>query len=160
MTSAKKARDKKPTYEELKAFFAERAKTMRQHGKLGKTCENEADDYKRLYNNYLSIKTRANRKKIEKAQDEAWSWWKQKDEDEYGIRPVDERRYKLCFTSYYKGLPIELSYVKRMTGCTLYQIWILQQRTGFIPSPPVTKKDALADQKRIEREGITALIDG
>ena len=44
--------------------------------------------------------------------------------------------------------------MKRMTGLTLYQIWILQQRTGLSPYPAVTEQVAKRDQKVRDDAGI------
>lgn len=153
----------KPTLEELKAFFAEREKTMRQHGKKGKPCDNPEDEYKRLYNNYLSIKCRANTKQYHKRQDKLFEeynniYGRKEDADEFGIRPKDERMYKKCFKSYYSSAPVSLAYIRRMTALSLTQIYVLQKRTGYIPKPAVTKKDAKKDLERVKNEGITALI--
>ena len=68
--------------------------------------------------------------------------------DKYGIRAVDERRYVKCFHSGYIGEIPSLDYVRRMTGLSLNQVYILQQRTNHIPYPAVTKAIAATDEQR------------
>ena len=75
------------------------------------------------------------------------------DEDEHGIRPVDERRYVKCFHSGWIGQTTELAYVRRMTGLSLYQISILQETTGEIPTPAVSLASAKSDKKYREEYG-------
>ena len=122
----------------------------RQHGILGKAFSNDEEEYRRLYNNYHSRKSRKVRKDIEKKQEKTYMELHgiNNDEDEFGIRPVDERRYKACFHSGYIDAPVYRSYVKRMTGLSLKQISILQKRTGLIPVPPVGDKEADIDEQR------------
>ena len=122
----------------------------RQHGRAGKECDDPYQEYTRLKNNYDSRVSRAKKKALEKQQDKTFNeiYGINTDEDEYGIRPVDERRYKRCFHSGYIGAPVYRDYVKRMTGLSLKQIAILQKRTGLIPVPAVEDAEADADEKR------------
>jgi hypothetical protein len=130
----------------------------RQHGREGKKFDDPEKEKRRLWNNLSSRKSRLSRRNIEKAQETAYNQALKLDTDEadeYGIKPVDERRYVKCFHSGYIGAPVYLKYVKMMTGLTLKQIAILQERTGEIPVPPVTKAQADADEKeRWERGDI------
>jgi hypothetical protein len=122
----------------------------RQHGRSGKSCDDPYEEYIRLLNNLRSRQARARKK--ERIQHEEKTYKEMlninTEEDEFGIRPVDERRYKACFKSYYIGAPIERSYIKRMTGLNLKQMYILQERTGFVPTPPIKKAEADADWKQ------------
>lgn len=147
------------TLEEVEKALEELdAKLGRVHGKKARVIEGETDEqrFKRLVNNYSSRVCRAGVKKLNE-QKEVYSkrcLCLADDADQYGIRPVDERRYKGCFKSYYIGMSVERSYVKRMTGLSLKQIYELQKRTGLIPKPPVKLKEAKADEKRRWEEGI------
>lgn len=146
------SKKEKPTLEQLRQYEAEYLATRkRQHGRERKVFGTEEEEYKQLYNNWASRESRRRKRELEKSQEESFkqSWGiYAEDADEYGIRPVDERRYKGCFKSYYIGHPIELSYVKRMTGLSLKQILVLQKRTGYIPTPAVTDKAANEDEQR------------
>lgn len=73
--------------------------------------------------------------------------------DKHGISPFDQRRYIHCFHSGWIGADVKLAYVKRMTGLSLLQIAILQERTGLLPVPVVTKQVARKDQRRRELLG-------
>lgn len=146
-----KKRPPKPTLEELRKLIAEaNEKLGRQHGRAGKENETEEQEYKRLYNNWKSRESRDRKKKLEKHQERSYRelFGFNADEDEYGIRLVDERRYRACFKSAPIGSIVYRDYVKRMTGLTKNQIYIMQQRTGLVPHPAVTKKEADADEKR------------
>jgi len=153
--------EKNPTLEQLREFFAHREATTRQHGKKGKTCLTDEEEFKRLKNNYVSICSRAKRKEREEEIDRNFRKSIGSDDgDEYGIRPVDRRRYEAKFKNCPKGSRVELAYVRRMTGLSLFQIYHLQEETGLYPYPRVTEKDAKIDKKRREDAGITAIIDG
>ena len=152
--------EKNPTLEQLREFFANREATTRQHGKKGKTCATEEEEYKRLKNNYISICSRARRKAREQEIDRNFKKSMGSDDaDEYGIRPVDIRRYVAKFKNCAIGSVPELAYVRRMTGCSLFQIYYLQQMTGLYPNPRVTEKDARIDKKYRDNLGITAIIN-
>lgn len=143
---------KKPTLEELRQYQAEyEASAKRRHGKARAIFESEEDEYRQLYNNWSSRESRKRKRELEKYQEEAYrSYWgiAADDADEYGITPKQERQYRGCFRSGYIGEPVYREYVKRMSGLTLYQIYIMQQRTGLIPVPQVTATEAKADEKR------------
>ncbi len=121
-----------------------------QHGRSGESYTDPYKEYTRLLNNLRSRKTRAKRKEIHNAQDKAYNEVLKihQDEDEYGIRPVDERRYRATFKSGYIGAPVYVSYIRRMTGLSLMQMYVLQERTGLVPTPRIEEKDARADWKR------------
>lgn len=141
----------KVAIQELRDKIAELDKDLgRQHGILGKAFSSDEEEYRRLYNNYHSRKSRHSKKEIEKRQEKTYMEMHgiNNDEDEFGIRPVDERRYKGCFHSGYIGEPVKRSYVKRMTGLSLKQINIMQKRTGLYPVPPVGDKEADIDEQR------------
>lgn len=146
------------TLEELRALIAEMDESIgRQHGKSGKIFEDEEKEKNRLWNNYCSRKSRERRRKVEKDQEKSFmeAHGLSADEDEYGIRPVDERRYIRCFHSGYIDAPVYRKYVQRMTGLSLKQICILQKRTGLIPVPAVGDAEAEKDWKeRYERGDI------
>lgn len=156
-TKKKKGKDDY-TIEELRLLLAEMDKKIgRQHGKSGITYDDPAKEKDRLWNNYSSRLSRERRKNIEKAQEKTFleAHNIKCDEDEFGIRPVDERRYKACFHSGYIGAPVYRDYVRRMTGLNLKQICILQKRTGLIPVPAVEDAEADKDWKeRYERGDI------
>lgn len=122
----------------------------RQHGRAGTSSSDSEKDRVRLLNNLNSRLSRMAKREIEKSQEQTYRevLGLNNDADEYGIRPVDERRYRACFRSGYIGEPVERVYVKRMTGLSLNQIRVLQERTGLIPVPAVTAKEANADEKR------------
>lgn len=129
----------------------------RQHGRAGVQSEDEYDEYLRLNNNLVSRKARAKRKMLEQKAEQVFeeSLGLKRDEDLYGIRPVDERRYRATFKSGYIGAPVYVSYIKRMTGLNLKQMYILQERTGLIPTPRIKQSTADADWKaRYERGDI------
>lgn len=125
------------------------ANYKRRHGKLEKQAETKWEEYKRLYNNVKSQESRLRKAQLEKEKDKAYNVMHNvEEEDEYGIRPVDERRYKACFKSGYIGAPVYRKYVRMMTGLSLKQIAILQERTGLVPVPAVGMAEAEADEKR------------
>jgi len=129
----------------------------RQHGRAGESLDDPYQEYIRLLNNLRSRKTRARKKERLKEQDKVFNEVLNinTNEDEYGIRPIDERRYKATFKSGYIGAPVYRSYIKRMTGLNLKQMYILQERTGLIPTPSISKEEAEADwKKRYERGDI------
>lgn len=129
----------------------------RQHGRTGVKFNDEYDEYVRLNNNLISRKARAKRKHLEQKAERVFeeSLGLNRDEDAYGIRPVDERRYKATFKSGYIGAPVSVAYIKRMTGLNLKQMYILQERTGLIPTPRIKQSVADADWKaRYERGDI------
>lgn len=119
---------------------------IRQHGKKGTPLADPIEDAKRLLRNKQSREYRARKKALEKAKEQAFGFTS--DEDIYGIRPIDERRYKKCFHSGYIGEIPSRKYVIIMTGLSLRQIQILQERTGLSPIPPVGQKEAAKDEKR------------
>lgn len=126
-------------------------KLGRQHGKRGQTFKGYTiEEYTRLNNNLISRKARARRKDLEAHQDRYIKQLYQgaDDADQWGIRPRERRIYAKCFKSAPIGSNVELAYIKRMTGLSLMQIYILQQQTGKIPTPAVSPKVAKADQKR------------
>lgn len=121
----------------------------RRHGKKEKPAETKWEEYKRLYNNVKSQESRLRKAKLEKDKDKVYNQMHNvEEEDEYGIRPVDERRYKACFKSGYIGAPVYRKYVRMMTGLSLKQIAVLQERTGLVPFPAVDMAEAEADEKR------------
>lgn len=154
MAYEKKRKAPPPTLEELRQYEAEYLATRkRQHGKerIKKEYASEEEEYKNLYNNWSSRESRKRKRALEKSQDKVFAatWGcMAEDADEYGIRPVDERKYIGCFKSGYIGDPVKVSYIKRMTGLSLKQINVLQQRTGYMPTPPVTDKVANDDEMR------------
>jgi hypothetical protein len=121
----------------------------RQHGRAGESFDDPYKEYTRLLNNLRSRQARARRKEHFKRQDKAINKVLNihQDEDEYGIRPVDERRYKATFKSGYIGEPVYRTYIKRMTGLNLMQMYILQERTGLKPTPVIKEAEAKADWK-------------
>lgn len=125
-------------------------KLGRQHGRAGISSKDSEKERVRLLNNLNSRLSRMVRREIEKSREKTYReiLGLNDDADEYGIKPVDERRYRACFKSGYIGEPVELLYIKRMTGLTLKQIEIMQERTGLIPVPAVTKTQADADERR------------
>lgn len=122
----------------------------RQHGRIGQKYDDPEKEKRRLWNNLVSRRSRCARKECQKRQDDAYKEILQlaSDADEYGIRPIDERRYVRCFHSGYIGEIPKRSYVITMTSLTLTQIKVLQKRTGLYPNPPVSDKEAAIDEKR------------
>ena len=151
MTEEKKKKFKDYTLEEIQAELDELDKQLgRQHGRTGVKYDDVEKEKKRLWNNLQSRKSRNLKQTIENEKDKAVNEILKihEDEDEFGIRPVDERRYTKCFHSGYIGETPERKYVQIMTGLTLKQINILQKRTGLVPNPAVNDSEADADEKR------------
>jgi len=121
---------------------------MGKRGRQGKVLDDPILEAKRLKMNESARKYKARQKELD-------ANTLPTDEDEYGIRPVDERRYIKCFHSGWIGQTTELAYVRRMTGLSLYQIYILQERTGEIPKPAVSLASAKSDKKYREDYGET-----
>lgn len=146
-----------PSLEELKRLMAELdSKLDRQHGVKGTVAETEEQECKRLWNNYKQRLYKQSVKEKAKREDKVFDVWEgnpDRQPDKYGITPIDERRYKNCFKSYYIGFPIEVSYIKRMTGLSIEQIYQLQLRTGYKPTPEITKAQAMKDKQRRELVG-------
>lgn len=146
-----------PSLEELRKLMSELdSKLTQQHGRKGTVAETEEQERKRLWNNYKQRLYKQSVKDRAKREDEAFDVWDgnpDRKPDEYGITPIDERRYKNCFRSYYIGFPIEVDYIKRMTGLTIAQIFELQSRTGYKPTPEITKSQAERDRKYRELTG-------
>ena len=142
---------KPPTLDELRKRYAELTKNLkRQHGRKAKPLESEQDEYKRLYKNVKSIESRNKRKEYDTRREKSFVerfGFGADDADQYGIRPVDERRYLAKFKNCPIGAKVELAYLKMMTGLTLHQIWVLQEKTGLKPYPAVSEKIAKRDQK-------------
>lgn len=146
------------TLEELQQELAVLdTKRDRQHGRAGVGFDDPEKEKRRLWNNLVSRRSRLARRQTLQRHDEAVnkSLGLHQDEDEYGIKPVDERRYKATFKSGYIGAPVYVSYIRRMTGLNLMQMYVLQEKTGLIPTPRIREKDARADWKsRYERGDI------
>lgn len=123
----------------------------RQHGKKGISLDDLAKDTRRLMFNEASRRHRKKVRDIDEYTDEEFKRFYGIVEDKYGIRPVDERRYKACFKSAPIGSRVQRSYVKMMTGLSLKQMLIMQQRTKLIPHPPVSDKEA-ADEEKLKYE--------
>lgn len=98
----------------------------RQHGRAGCVLLDPILEAKRLYHN---LKAKEHRDRLKKMEKEILNYGKTPDlvEDSDGISIKDTRRYKNCFV----GIPVDKTYVKRMTGLSDYQITILEQRTGY-----------------------------
>lgn len=144
------------TLEELQQELAELDKQLgRQHGREGKGFDDPEKEKRRLWNNLVSRRSRLARREAlvrhDKAVNETLNL--HQEEDEYGIKPVDERRYRAKFHSGYIGAPVYVSYIRRMTGLNLMQMYILQERTGLIPTPRIREEDARADWKRRYEQG-------
>ena len=153
----KKKTESKPTYEQLKKRYAELTAGKRQHGKLPTPLADPVAEYKRLYKVVKSLEYRA--RMAEKAKEEDAKFEKEfslhrTKSDDNGIKPVDERRYNNCFHSTPHGQKVYRSYIKRMTGMTLKQIYILQEKTGLIPYPKISKEEADKDQRYRDYNGI------
>ena len=149
---------KPPTLEELEKEYNEwLAKYPRKHGRTAKLSEDPEIRRQQIYKNLKSMQSRQRRKEVddwhEKSYVERYGFGAD-DADCYGIRPVDRRRYNKCFKSCPHGASVELDYLRRMTGMTLYQIYIMQNETGLKPKPAVSEKAAKLDQKRRDDEGI------
>jgi hypothetical protein len=144
------------TIEEIKAELAEFDKTYdRQHGRTGVELDDPEAEKRRLWNNLVSRRSRKARKEAHQRHDKAVreALHLHDGEDEWGIAPVDERRYRSKFKSGYIGAPVKVEYIRRMTGLKLFQMYQLQERTGLIPTPRITKEQADADYQRCIRTG-------
>lgn len=130
------------TLEELRNIIEE-TNHKRQHGKAGtENLDSEAERL-RLYNNLASRVSRAKRRKGIEDKIKTYKTivtGRDTIEDDDGITEKDKRRYRNCFNSGYIGLPVELDYVKRMTGLNDNQVYILQKETGLIPYPAAKKQ--------------------
>lgn len=123
------AKDLNKTIEELKQTIIELGGTLtydRQHGRAGVAKENEQEELIRLRNNLASQVSRLRKKNIVKDKDNRIKAVKDMVEDDDGITPVDERRFKNCFI--YENIQPELEYVQNMTGLTIDQIHILEAK--------------------------------
>lgn len=125
--------------------------TTRQHGRKGTALEDAEAEIKRIENNRRSREARARKKVLEETQNKTYEdvlnlsqFQKDRICDKDGICPRDERIYIRCFNSNIKGRVVKRSYVMTMTGLNLSQIYIMQGRTGLIPYPKTTKKEAEA----------------
>lgn len=127
----------------------------RHHGRSGVAYEDPYKEYERLLNNLRSRQTRARKREIIKRQDKVFNEVLNihQDEDEFGISPRDERRYRAKFKSGYIGAPVHVKYIMMMTGLKLFQIYQLQERTGLIPTPRITKEQADANYKHCWETG-------
>jgi len=147
-----------PTFDELLKEYEELTKSYtRQHGRKAAPIENTPEGYKRLYKNVKSIKSRNKRKKIEAEREQSYVerfGFGNDDADINGITAKDRRRYNAKFANCPHGAVVELDYLRRMTGLTLKQIFILQNETGKYPYPAVTEKAANKDQAYRDKEGI------
>lgn len=94
----------------------------RQHGKLGTAKEDEQEEKIRIRNNLASQVSRLKKKLQMQELDRKVKLV----EDEDGITEKDERRFKNCFI--YENIHPELEYVQRMTGLTVDQIRILENK--------------------------------
>lgn len=146
------------TLEELEARYnAWLAKYPRRHGRTAKLSDDPVMRRKQIYKNIKSMESRQRAKAVdewhEKSYVERYGFGND-NADCYGITPKDMRRYLAKFKNCPHGSRVELDYIKRMTGLTLYQIWILQQRTGLSPYPAVTEQVAKRDQKVRDDAGI------
>lgn len=144
--------------EELRNTFNELTKDhKRQHGKKGESSNNILEEIVRLTNNIASIKTRNKNKELDKQRDkvykESLGYTKEDETDKYGIKPVDERRYIKCFKSGYINAPVYRKYIKRMTGLSLNQMFVLQERTGYIPTPKITLTEAKKNEQELYDRG-------
>ena len=157
MTEQTKKKLKDYTLEELRERFAELVKGQRQHGRKGNQFEDPKAEWKRLYNNIASIESRNRRKEYQERQDKSFAetyGFGADDADKFGIRPWQRRMYTKLFKSCPYGSIVQLSYVKRMTALTLDQIYALQQETGLLAHPCVSAKQAKADKKYRDDNGI------
>ena len=146
------------TLEELQHELAELDKQLgRQHGREGKGFDDPEKEKRRLWNNLVSRRSRLARRQAlarhDRAVNEALHLHIREDADEWGITPVDERRYKAKFHSGYIGAPVYVKYIMGMTGLKLFQVYQLQERTGLIPTPRVTKEQADANYAYCLRTG-------
>lgn len=104
--------------------------TTRKHGKSGTEKEGDAE-LARLCNNIASQNSRY--KQRIKEWEKFYAGTHPDDiPDKYGITKRDTRRYKHCFGWIDPALAPEYSYIKTMTGLSVDQAIILEQRTGLI----------------------------
>ena len=85
------------TLEELKQELAKLDEQLgRQHGREGHKFDDPEKEKRRLWNNLVSRRSRLLRRNLQKHQDEQVNKILNihQDEDEYGISPRDERRYR------------------------------------------------------------------
>ena len=147
-----------PTLEYLREEYARLTKNYtRRHGRKAKVFATPEEEYKQLYNNVSSIKSRNARKEMEARADKSYVekyGFGADDADIYGITPKDRRRYEAKFKNCPHGSRVTLEYLRRMTGLTLKQVYILQEQTGLIPYPKVSKIEADKDQKYRDDNGI------
>lgn len=144
------------TLEELQEELSKLNQQLgRQHGREGKGFDDPEKEKRRLWNNLVSRKSRLAKRQALERHDKAVneSLRLHQDEDEYGIKPVDERRYKATFKSGYIGAPVYVSYIRRMTGLNLMQMYVLQEKTGLVPTPRIREEDARADWKSRYEKG-------
>lgn len=146
--------------EKLRTWIAELDnKLSRKHGRDGKafekkeftTLEEAKAEYVRLRNNWSSRVSKQRKAILEKQKEKTYLeilGLRRDDEDEYGISPKDERRYINCFKSGYIGAPVYRKFIKMMTGLSLMQMYVLQERTGYISTPMINMEEAKADEKR------------
>lgn len=102
----------------------------RKHGKAGTVKEGEAELI-RLCNNIASQNSRY-KLRIKEWEDFYAGTHPDDIPDKYGITTRDTRRYKHCFGWIDPALAPEYSYIKTMTGLSVEQAEILEQRTGLI----------------------------
>jgi len=131
--------------------------TKGKPGRKPKVLDDPIAEAKRLKANESSRKSKKRIRDLEKSRAKSYMDMYGSsvngNEDEYGIRPVDERRYIKCFKSAPIGTKPKLSYVKMMTGLSLMQISILQKRTGYLPEPAVKDNVAKYDDEKRWNEG-------
>ena len=154
----KKRNSLPPTLEELEQKYTELlAQYSRRHGRTAKLSTDPEERYKQLYKNVKSIESRMRSRKLEQKAAKSFVekfGFGNDDADIYGITSKDRRRYIAKFKNCPYGSRVQLDYVRRMTGLTLNQIYILQNETGKYPYPPVTKKAAAKDEAYRNREAI------
>ena len=144
--------------QELRIEFAELTKDhKRQHGRKGNSSDNIMEEIVRLTNNIASVKTRKRNRDLDKSRDkvykESLGLYSEDEADKHGIKPVDERRYIKCFKSGYINAPVYRTYIKRMTGLSLNQMYVLQERTGYIPTPKISFNEAKKDEQALYDSG-------
>lgn len=154
----KKRKSLPPTLEELEVIYAKLlSQYSRQHGRKAKLSDDPEIRYKQIYKNVKSILSRNKVKKLEADREKSYVekfGFGNDDADANGITAKDRRRYIAKFKNCPYGAVVELDYLKRMTGLTLKQIYILQKETGKYPKPAVTEKAANKDQAYRDEEGI------
>ena len=154
----KKRKSLPPTLEELEVIYAKLlSQYSRQHGRKAKLSDDPEIRYKQIYKNVKSILSRNKVKKLEADREKSYVekfGFGNDDADANGITAKDRRRYNAKFANCPHGAVVELDYLRRMTGLTLKQIFILQNETGKYPYPAVTEKAANKDQAYRDKEGI------